>query len=249
MNADHRKSDWTTLEGIKAHFSFHTIQRDLFDVGLEQRGTDGPAFIILHTGAALRPDGAAAKRVLLEATLDQVQQHKAESLAAQARAEAWNDIHDRIATMNQNSLWKNPMWEREILKGLKDEIKAIPGTNSPTKRHGDLLFGHKFRRGFTYRDVVCVHEGKFCAFKVDREKIDHLFTLKGRWDSIFPEIDFTRKVFKWMVFPKDLSGGSTIAYLQFGNMAFSKAGGGHVRRYDFSEGLWRQGETVESWRS
>ena len=70
MNADHRKSDWTTLEGIKAHFSFHTIQRDLFDVGLEQRGTDGPAFIILHTGAALRPDGAAAKRELLEATLE-----------------------------------------------------------------------------------------------------------------------------------------------------------------------------------
>jgi len=249
MSEGRERSPWMGLEELNLHFKFHEVQRSLLSTGLERMKTEGPAFIVLHTGAALRPDGAEARNQLLEAISDKIQQEKAQAEAATDRAQAWNDIHDQIVAMTDDDPWKNPLWEREIIKGLRKSIRNMPTARSTQMRHGDRIFGHRFRRGFTYRDVVCVHKNRFSAFKVDRSKIDPLYSMKGHWNSLFPEIEFHRKVFKWMVFPKDLSGNSTIAYLQYGNMAMPKAGRGHTRRYDFELGKWREGESVESWTS
>jgi len=76
-----------------------------------------------------------------------------------------------------------------------------------------------------------------------------LHSLPNEWRSLFPDVEFNRTVFRWMVFPKDLSGGTTIAYLQFGNMAGRLAGNGHTRRYDHEHDQWTERESVESWVS
>ena len=76
------RTEWMGLDGLKAHFTMHALQADLLDAGLERRGTDGPAFILLHTGAALRPDGAEARREVLEAIEDKIRIHEEEARAS-----------------------------------------------------------------------------------------------------------------------------------------------------------------------
>jgi len=249
MTNGRNRTDWMDLKGLKSHFKFHEIQAGLLDTGLERIKTDAPAFIILHTGAALRPDGAEARQQLIEAITDKIAAQEAEAIAAEKRAQAWADIRERIEGMTHDHHWKNPLWEKEILRNLRKDIRSLPNAPHTPVRHGDRLFSHSFRRGFTYRDVIFLQGDRYAAFQVDRTKIDHLFTLKGHWNGLFPEIDFTRKIFKWMVFPKDLSGNAQISYLQYGFMAGPKAGKGHTRRYDLEHGAWREGESVESWVS
>lgn len=243
------RTEWMSLDGLKAHFTMHALQADLLDVGLERRGTEGPAFILLHTGAALRPNGAEARREILEAVEDKIRIHEEEARNSLTMADRWKDIHKRIDNMTDDDPWKNPLWEREILNSLKSELRSFGTGTSITPRHGDRLFGHKFRRGFTYRDVVCLYEGRYSAFKVDREPMGMMHSLPDEWRSLFPDVEFKRTVFRWMVFPKDLSGGTTIAYLQFGNMAGRLAGNGHTRRYDHEHDQWIERESVESWVS
>ena len=243
------RTDWMSLDGLKAHFTMHALQADLLDAGLERRGTEGPAFILLHTGAALRPDGAEARQEILEAIEDKIRIHEEEAQVSLAMADRWRDIQQRIEAMTDDDPWKNPLWEREILNSLKSELRSFGTGASITPRHGDRLFGHKFRRGFTYRDVVCVHEGRYSAFKVDQEPMGMMHSLPEEWRSLFPDLEFKRTVFRWMVFPKDLSGETTIAYLQFGDMAGRLAGNGHTRRYDHEQDQWIERESVESWVS
>lgn len=243
------RTEWMSLDGLKTHFTMHALQADLLDVGLERRGTEGPAFMLLHTGAALRPDGAEARREVIEAIEEKIRQHEAEAHAAQSQANKWKDIRGRIASMEDDDAWRNPLWEREIMKAFRKEIRGMGSVIPTPSRHGKRLFNHKFRRSFTYRDVVCIHQGQFAAFKVDRTEMDLMSSAPEEWKTLFPEIEFKRTVFRWMVFPKDLSGGTSIAYLQFGNMAGRLAGSGHTRRYDFDGNQWAQGDSVESWVS
>jgi len=113
------RTEWMSLDGLKAHFTMHALQADLLDVGLERRGTEGPAFILLHTGAALRPDGAEARREILEAIEDKIRIHEEEARNSLTMADRWKDIHKRIDNMTDDDPWKNPLWEREILNSLK----------------------------------------------------------------------------------------------------------------------------------
>lgn len=243
------RTDWMSLDGLKAHFTMHALQSDLLDVGLERRGTEGPAFILMHTGAALRSDGAEARGEVLEAIEEKIRQHEAEAQSAQSQADRWKDIRERISGMEDNEAWKNPLWEREMMKAFRREIRGMGSSTRNPSRHGKRLLNHKFRRAFTYRDVVCIHQGQFAAFKVDRTEMDLMNSVPNEWKDLFPEIEFKRTVFRWMVFPKDLSGGTSIAYLQFGNMAGRLAGNGHTRRYDFDGDHWLEGDSIESWVS
>lgn len=92
--------------------------------------------------------------------------------------------------MTDDDPWKNPLWEREILNSLKSELRSFGTGASITPRHGDRLFGHKFRRGFTYRDVVCIHDGRYSAFKVDREPMGMMHSLPEEWRSLFSDVEF-----------------------------------------------------------
>lgn len=249
MSDGRDRTPWMSMEELHTHFNFHSTQRLLLDSGFSRMNLDGPMFMILHSGAALRPSGDDARNALLQAINAKIQEHETEAETEKSRAKAWEDLHQRIASMTDDAPWKNPLWEREILKGLKSEIKSLRTISTPQIRKSAPLFQHKFRRGLTYQDVVCIHNNRGSAFKVNRTKIDGLFSLRGEWNGLFPEIDFTRKPFKWMVFPKDISGNARIAYLQFGTMAMPKAGHGHTRRYDLEQGIWREGDSVESWVS
>ena len=248
MNARDR-TEWMSLEGLKAHFGMHPLQAALLDAGLDRRGMDGPSFILMHTGAALRPDGAQARAEILEAIDEKIRLHHEEAESAKAMALRWEEIRDRVDGMTDDGPWKNPLWEREFLKGLRKDMRTMGTGHLSTPRLAKRLAQHKFRRGFPYRDVVCIHQNQYSAFRVDREHMGMLSTLPPEWKALFPEVDFTRQVFRWMVFPKDLSGGTHMAYLQFGNMAFRLAGDGHTRRYDHQNGQWIEGESIESWRS
>lgn len=249
MNA-REKTQWMTLERIKTHFNMHERQADLLDTGLERRGMNGPAFIILHTGAALRPDGKEARRNITNAIDDQINTIEQDAQAAIAKANAWRNIKQKIERKTDDSLWRNPLWEREILNEMHKELRGI-GTSSTTKRayRKNRLAKQKFRRGFTFRDVVCIHNNEFAAFKVDRSELGLMHSPPSDWQSLFPEIEFKRKPFRWMVFPKDISGGTTIAYLQFGEMAGRLAGRGNTRRYTLQNQEWTEGDTIETWLS
>jgi len=250
MEEGRDKSDWMTLSGLHGHFNFHARQSDLLDVALEQSGTQGPSFIILHTGAALRPDGAQAREAVLTAINEKIQQHEADAIASDEQAEAWRSIYRRFEDMTDDGPWKNPLWEKEILKEARQELRSTKSFSvTPRFQRKGRLQDHRFRRGLSFRDVVCVHEDRYCAFKVDRSKIDNLFAYHGEWGPLFPEIEWTGSRFKWLVFPKDMSGNARIAYLQFGYRAGRLAGDGHTRRFDLVDDHWIAGEKLEFWRS
>lgn len=243
------RTPWMDLDALKSHCSMHALQATLMDMGLERLGTEGPAFILMHTGAALRPNGIEARSEVLEAIEEKARQLEAEAQAAQSQADKWRDIRERMAVLGDDDTWKNPLWEREMMKAFRKELRGYGTGISMPSRHSKRLFHPKFRRGFSYRDVVCVQKGAFSAFKVDRSELDMMHTAPSSWKALFPEVEFTRQVHRWMVFPKDLSGGTTIAYLQFGNKAGPKVGRGHTRRYDINGDQWREGDSIESWVS
>ena len=249
MSSARDRTEWMSLDGLKAHYTMHALQRDLLDAGLERRGTEGPAFILLHTGAALRPDGAESRREVMEAIEDRVRLHEEEAKTATEMAEVWNGIKKRIAGMEDDEAWRNPLWERELLNTLRKELQSINRPLPERTFKKDRLAAQKFRRGFDFRDVVCIHKDRFSAFKVNREQMQTASSLPIEWKELFPEVEFRRTVFRWMAFPKDLSGGTKTAYLQFGNMAFRLAGNGHTRRYDHEAGQWIEKDSVESWVS
>lgn len=134
-----------------------------------------------------------------------------------------------------------------MIKVFRKEIREMEA--APPSRSAMKLFDQKFRRTFTYHDVVCIYQGEFAAFKVDPTEMDMMHAAPTEWIELFPEIEFKRTGFGWMAFPKDLSRGTSIAYLQFGNMAGRLAGNGHTRRYNFEENRWVQGDSIESWVS
>ena len=250
MSEGRDRTEWMSLDGIHDHYKLHERQIQLLDKGLNRINLEGPAFIVLHTGAALRADGKASKQKLLDAVSERRAKHEEEADVALSNAADWARILERIKLIEADEdQWRNPLWEIEISKALRKEINGRRNIHSRPFRKPSQPLNSKFRRGFKYRDVVCIHKGQCSAFVIDRSDIGEIFSLKGHWNPLFPDVNFERKTFRWMVFPKDLNGNSTTAYLQFGTMAGPKAGNGNVRRFDFREGQWEEGEIVESWLS
>ena len=250
MSEGRDRTKWMSLEEIHDHFKLHGRQIQLLAKGLQRINPEGPAFIVLHTGAALYADGKESNEKLIAAVSEQIVRYKEQADNALSHANDWTRILERIQSMDDSEdQWRNPLWEIEISKKLRKEIKSRRNIHDRPFRKSTQPLSKRFRRGLKYRDVVCIHKGQCSAFVVDRSDIGELLSLKGHWNPLFPDVNFERNTFRWMVFPKDISGNATTSYLQFGTMAGPKAGNGNVQRFDFREGEWEEGEFVESWVS
>ena len=241
---------WMNLDETVQHFKMHPLQTKLFVTGMEKLPSQTPTFILLHSGAALKGSGRKAKEEVLETIKERIEIEEANAIQARSRMAAWKSIRKRIDRETEDSQWRNPMWEIEQMKEIRRSLKTESHIGTTSRIHRkDRLGRSRYRNTLSFRDVLCCFQGQFSAFKVNKGTSAMLFGLPEEWKALYPDVDFQKRVFRWMAFPKDLSGGTKIAYLHFGNMAFRLAGNGNTIRFDWIDDQWTPGECVESWVS
>ena len=248
MKGGKQRTSWMDLDALFSKFKFHQTQKLLFIKGLERKGSAGPTFIILHTGAALRADGRLAKENIQSAISKQIKAQERNIKRATLMIKAWGTALENISTLD-DALWRNPLWERELLLQMRREIKVNAPAAPKTHFHKDQLSPKKFRKGLVFRDVICMYNNNFSAFQVERQSIDNLFDLKNSWKALYPDVNFNKTAFNWFIFPKDISGNCTTAYLQFGTKAAPLAGSGNTQCYILKGGEWADERCVENWLS